>query len=165
MPKITQAGSAITASDGIYTIKYEFARKEILLTLQQTSAARATFVTFCSTSLAYLENISESTALPVMATVPSDHDWTDVKVSTAGGEYLQLRHGSRTWGNALGCQVWESAISRRIKSIRCSFIPGVDVPRQPTLDQLTVLTASFMTPDNHALPDHLVAAGNSAIWT
>ena len=135
LPKITLAGSTIIASDGIYSIKYEFARTSIALTLRQTSAKRAAYVTFCSTSMAFLENISESTALPDMATVPSDHDWTDVKVSTAGGEFLQLLHGSRTWGSELEVSIRKaispsaarsgnSAILRRIKSISCSSSPA-----------------------------------------
>jgi len=153
LPKVTLAGLTITASNDTYTIKYAFERNRISLTLRQSSAKRAAYVTFCSTSMAFLENISENTALPDMAAVPSNHDWTDVRISTAGGEFLQLQHGSRTWRSGLGCQVWELSNITPNKEYKLLFTPGVGVPRQPSLDQLTILSASVSS------PDHLVTAG------
>lgn len=155
LPKITLKDATLSATDGTYTILYEFERTHISLTLRQTSAKSAAYVTFCSTSMAFLEDIGENTALSDMATVPSDHAWTDVKISTAGGEFLELHHGTRTWGSELGCQVWELSNIAPNKEYKLQLIPGVADPPQPSLDQLTILSASFAT------PDHLVAAEKS----
>lgn len=156
LPTMTVQERIITASDGTYSVRYDFDEGFITVVLRQTSTKSAAYVTFCTANMAFVENISSATVLPYMAAVPADHDWSDVVVETSGGEYLKLYHGSRIWGRELGRQVWELSNITPNKDYSLLFVPGVHEPRQPSLNQLTNMSASFST------PDHLVLAGSPA---
>lgn len=154
LPSVTVDGCNVTATDeaNTYTVKYLFDEGYISVALKQTSKSSAAYVAICSSSMAFVENIG----LAGMAAVPVDYDWSDVAVTTPTGEFLELHGGSRIWGRGLGRQVWELSNILPNKDYTLTLIPGVREPHQPTLNQLTMLTASF------ANPDHLVAAGKTA---
>jgi len=156
LPTMNVEGHTLTATDGTYTAKYDFDEGFITISLRHTSPQSAAYVVFCSAANTFVENISDSTALPGMAAIPAEQDWSDVTVTTPTGEYLQLHNGTRIWDNGLGRQVWELSNMAMSKEYTLTLVPGAHDPHQPTLSQLTTMSAAF------ASPDHLVPAGKAA---
>ncbi len=143
LPNIRQDERKLIATDGTYTITYEFDEGFITLTLQQNSARGAAFITVHSPQIDYVENLSQAG----IAAVPADYDWPAVVLTVPSGEYLELRGGSRVWGRELGRQVWELSDIAPKKRYTVMMIPGRRIPRTPDLSQLTTLTATSNAPD------------------
>jgi len=143
LPALTLDGLTLVATDGVYTARYEFYEGFITLTLRQTSAKGAAYTVVCAAQVAYAENL----AYAGLAAAPATYDWPDVAMSVPTGEFLELRGGSRIWGQALGRQVWERSDIAPNKDYTLLLVPGRGEPRTPSLPQLTMLTATFATPD------------------
>ena len=107
LPTVTVKDRTITASDGTFTVNYEFDEGYITLHLKQTSSNSAAYVTFCYPRCPLSRISAMSRHCRIWPRCPPITIGRMCEVETAGGEYLQLRHGSRIWGRDLGRQVWE----------------------------------------------------------
>ncbi|MHB9024439.1 MAG: acetylxylan esterase [Armatimonadota bacterium] len=144
LPKMSTDGRALTATDGTYSVIYEFEEGYLSLTLRHTSPKGAAYVVICSSRVAYVENLAQNG----LATVPADYDWPDVKISTTTGEALELSGGTRVWSRGLGRQVWERSNIAPNKDYTLTIIPRRGAPVAPTLSQLIALTPSLAHPNN-----------------
>ncbi|MHB9131372.1 MAG: acetylxylan esterase [Armatimonadota bacterium] len=152
LPTLTVEGRTITATNGVYTVKYTFEEGFFTLTLRQSSPKGAAYIFICAATAAYVENLG----VTGVAATPVDYDWPDVKIAVPTGEYLELHGGSRVWGRNLGRQVWERSDIAPNTDYTLTVIPGQRGPYTPTLNQLTAMTVRF----SHA--DQLVPAGEPA---
>jgi cephalosporin-C deacetylase len=143
LPQCTLDGLALTATDGVYAVRYDFDEGFITLTLRQTSPKGAAYTVVCSPKVAYAENL----AYDGLTAAPANYDWPDVSLSVPTGEFLELRGGTRIWGQTLGRQVWERSNIAPNKDYTLLLVPGRGEPRTPTLSQLTTLFATFVTPE------------------
>jgi cephalosporin-C deacetylase-like acetyl esterase len=134
---MTLQDNTITATDGVFTVRYEFYDGFINLVLRQASANGAAYAAVCSPLVAYVEH----TETGDVATTPADYDWADVVVAVPTGEYIELQGGSRIWGRALGRQIWERSDIAPSKEYTLTVIPGRSAPRSPGLAQLVTLAA------------------------
>ena len=151
LPNIAQAERRLTATNGVYSIRYDFDESFITLTLRHTRPQGAAFIGVCTRRIDYVENLAQAG----MAAAPADFDWPDVVVTVPSGEFLELRGGSRIWGRELGRQVWESSNLAPGRDYTLILSAGQKTPRTPDLSQLTALTAGI---DRE---DYLVPAGQS----
>jgi cephalosporin-C deacetylase-like acetyl esterase len=149
LPTMRLDGRKIVATNGNFTIRYEFNESFITLVLMHDNPQGAAFIAVCSRQINYVENLAQAGT----AAAPAAYDWPDVIVTVPTGEYLELRGGSRIWGRDLGRQVWECSNLAPDKQYTIMMIMGQKPPRTPDLSQLTTLTAAI----NHA--DALVPAG------
>ncbi len=139
LPTVTVDKLAITATDGTYLARYEFDEGFITLTLRHTSPRGAAFTVVCSKQVAYAEN----TGSAGLAAAPANYDWPDVTVIMPTGEFLEMQHGTRIYGQALGRQVWECSNIAPNTDYTVMLTPGRGEPRTPSLPQLTTLGAAF----------------------
>ncbi|HEY3417085.1 MAG TPA: hypothetical protein VGM23_09400, partial [Armatimonadota bacterium] len=144
LPKMSLEERTLTATDGTYTVVYQFEEGYLSLTLRQTSPKGAAYVLICSSRVAFVENLAQNG----IATVPADFDWPDVKVSVPTGESLELSGGTRVWSRGLGRQVWERSNIAPNKDYTLMIIPRRGAPVAPALNQLIALTPSVDYPNN-----------------
>ncbi|MEI6336896.1 MAG: acetylxylan esterase, partial [Methylococcaceae bacterium] len=143
LPTCTVNGNVLTATDGTYTVRYEFSNGFFTVALNHTAPKPATFITVCSTQVAYVRNTSPVT----LAVAPADCTWGNVRMIVPTGEFLDLQNGTGVWGRKIGRQVWERGSITPSKTPRKEdtllFIPGKMAPPRPTVDQLTQLSVSL----------------------
>jgi cephalosporin-C deacetylase len=153
LPTLKQREREITASDGTYTVRYQFDPGYLSLTLRHTNRTGAAYVAVCSPKIAYVENLATNS----MAAAPADYNWANAKVTMPTGENLELHGGSRVWGREIDRQVWECSNLVPNREYSLMLIPGRGVPPAPDLGQLTNLSIALL---NH--PDQLIPAGEAA---
>jgi|GEM_PF-1174379 len=139
LPTMKLDGLKIVATNGEFTVTYDFNEGFLTLTLSHKNELGAAFIAVCSREIDYVENLAQAGT----AAAPAIFDWPDVAVTVPTGEYLELRGGSRIWGRELGRQVWECSNLAPGRQYTIMMIMGQKPPRTPDLSQLTTLTAGI----------------------
>ena len=145
-----QEGLQITAETEQYSIVYTFDAKSVTMALTHPNEKGAAFVIGLSDKIAYVQDIASR----LMAAVPVDYQWGNVKAYLPTGEFLEMRGGTRIWGitgNPAPRQVWESSNLLPKKEYTLQLIPGVGAPPTPTLAQLSNLRVT-LEKGNYIIP-------------
>jgi cephalosporin-C deacetylase len=153
LSKISQRAQDLTATDGVYTIRYHFEEGYVELRLRHENPTGVTFLAVCAPKVAYVQNSDVET----FATAPADYNWTNVRVTMPTGEYLEFQGGTRIWGREINRQVWECDHLPAKSDHLIRLIPGRGAPPAPSLGQLTSLSVTM----NHA--EQLIPAGEPAV--
>ena len=126
----------ILAAANAYSIRYTFSERAITLVISHPNEKGAAFVVGLNKAIAYVQDISSR----LMAAVPVDYQWGNVKVFLATGEFLEMYGGTRIWGvtdNTESRLLWESSNLLPKKEYTLRFSTGIGIPPTPTLAQLS----------------------------
>jgi cephalosporin-C deacetylase-like acetyl esterase len=134
--------STLSATDGVCTIRYQFRRSDIRITLSNKGRAAIPYFVVLSPEITIIRNMRTGEA----AAAASSEDWGDVRVSTQKGAYLDLIGGSRVWGPWLGRQVWEVGKVAPGKPAEITLVTGTGSPPKATLEQLVGARVKVASP-------------------
>ena len=148
LPTMALKDRELTATDGTYTVQYQFDEGFFRLTLRHGNPHGAAYIAVCAPRIDYVENVTQSG----MAAAPVDCDWPDVVMTVPSGEYVEFRGGTRIWGRGHGREVWELSNIAPNKDYTVMCVPGQKAPRTPDLSQLTELSATLNDSDARLLP-------------